>query len=159
MNIIEKWKFKSYYKTLILQVDMKDCGVAALASIAKFYGSDHSLTTLRKLAQTSIDGTSALEIVTAAQALGFDTQAIKADMSLRECNDVKYPFIAHVIKQEKYSHYYVVYQVSDNYIIIGDPDPSVKVIKPNKIEFEKEWTGVALFSSQIINIKLKKKEN
>lgn len=37
MNIIEKWKFKSYYKTLILQVDMKDCGVAALASIAKFY--------------------------------------------------------------------------------------------------------------------------
>ena len=33
----------------ISQIDQRDCGVAALASIAKFYGSDFSLAHLREL--------------------------------------------------------------------------------------------------------------
>ena len=39
------------YETVCLccQMDMRDCGVAALASIAKHYGSDFSLAHLENL--------------------------------------------------------------------------------------------------------------
>ncbi len=39
----------SYKRTFVPQIDARDCGVAALASIAKFYGSDFSLAHLRDL--------------------------------------------------------------------------------------------------------------
>ena len=41
----------SYKQTFVPQIDARDCGVAALASIAKFYGSDYSLAHLRELAK------------------------------------------------------------------------------------------------------------
>ena len=37
-----------------------------------------------------------------------------------------YPFIVHVNKEGKLQHYYVVYQTKKDYLVIGDPDPSVK---------------------------------
>lgn len=40
-------------RTFVPQIDARDCGIAALASIAKFYGSDYSLTHLRELAKTN----------------------------------------------------------------------------------------------------------
>ena len=53
----------SYKHTFVPQIDARDCGVAALASIAKFYGSDFSLAHLRELAKTNKEGTTALGIV------------------------------------------------------------------------------------------------
>lgn len=135
----------SFKRTFVPQIDARDCGVAALASIAKFYGSDYSLAHLRELAKTNKEGTTALGIVKAAKEMGFETRAIQADMSLFDLNDIPYPFIVHVNKEGKLQHYYVVYQVKTNHLIIGDPDPSVKVTKMTKERFASEWTGVALF--------------
>ncbi|HEM5122071.1 TPA: peptide cleavage/export ABC transporter [Streptococcus suis] len=126
-------------------MDARDCGVAALASIAKFYGSDYSLAHLRELAKTNKEGTTALGIVKAAQEMGFETRAIQADMTLFDMDDVPYPFIAHVNKEGKLQHYYVVYKARKNYILIGGPDPTVKVTKMSKERFASEWTGVAIF--------------
>ncbi|AOD26769.1 peptide cleavage/export ABC transporter [Streptococcus thermophilus] len=135
----------SYKRTFVPQIDARDCGVAALASIAKFYGSDYSLAHLRELAKTNKEGTTALGIVKAAQEIGFETRAIQADMSLFDMNDVPYPFIVHVNKEGKLQHYYVVYQTKKDHLIIGDPDPTVKVTKMSKERFSSEWTGVAIF--------------
>lgn len=135
----------SYKRTFVPQIDARDCGVAALASIAKFYGSDYSLAHLRELAKTNKEGTTSLGIVKAAQEIGFETRAIQADMSLFDMNDVPYPFIVHVNKEGKLQHYYVVYQTKKDHLIIGDPDPTVKVTKMSKERFSSEWTGVAIF--------------
>ncbi|MGQ7364075.1 peptide cleavage/export ABC transporter [Streptococcus suis] len=135
----------SYKRTFVPQIDARDCGVAALASIAKFYGSDYSLAHLRELAKTNKEGTTALGIVKAAQEIGFETRAIQADMSLFDMNDVPYPFIVHVNKEGKLQHYYAVYQTKKDHLIIGDPDPTVKVTKMTKERFASEWTGVAIF--------------
>lgn len=135
----------SYKRTFIPQIDARDCGVAALASIAKFYGSDYSLAHLRELAKTNKEGTTALGIVKAAKEMGFETRAIQADMSLFDMDDVPYPFIVHVNKEGKLQHYYVVYQNKKDHLIIGDPDPTVKVTKMTKERFASEWTGVAIF--------------
>ena len=135
----------SYKRTFVPQIDARDCGVAALASIAKFYGSDYSLAHLRELAKTNKEGTTALGIVKAAKEMGFETRAIQADMSLFDMDDVPYPFIVHVNKEGKLQHYYVVYHNKKDHLIIGDPDPTVKVTKMTKERFASEWTGVAIF--------------
>ena len=135
----------SYKRTFVPQIDARDCGVAALASIAKFYGSDFSLAHLRELAKTNKEGTTALGIVKAANEMGFETRPIQADKTLFDMSDVPYPFIVHVHKEGKLQHYYVVYQTKKDYLIIGDPDPSVKITKMSKECFFSEWTGVAIF--------------
>lgn len=131
--------------TYISQVDQRDCGVAALAMILKFYESTYSLARLRELAQTSREGTSALGLVEAAKELGLETQALRADMQLFDDENLAYPFIVHVIKDENLQHYYTVFGQKDGRLIIGDPDPSRKLISLSQEEFAKEWTGVALF--------------
>ena len=135
----------AYKRTFVPQIDARDCGVAALASIAKFYGSDYSLAHLRELAKTNKEGTTALGIVKAAKEMGFETRAIQADMSLFDMDDVPYPFIVHVNKEGKLQHYYVVYHNKKDHLIISDPDPTVKVTKMTKERFASEWTGVAIF--------------
>lgn len=135
----------SYKRTFVPQIDARDCGVAALASIAKFYGSDFSLAHLRELAKTNKEGTTALGIVKAANEMGFETRPVQADKTLFDMSDAPYPFIVHVNKEGKLQHYYVVYQTKKDYLIIGDPDPSVKITKMSKERFFSEWTGVAIF--------------
>ena len=135
----------SYKRTFVPQIDARDCGVAALASIAKFYGSDFSLAHLRELAKTNKEGTTALGIVKTADEMGFETRPVQADKTLFDMSDVPYPFIVHVNKEGKLQHYYVVYQTKKDYLIVGDPDPSVKITKMSKERFFSEWTGVAIF--------------
>lgn len=129
----------------ISQVDQRDCGVAALAMILKHYGSSYSLAYLRELAQTSREGTSALGLVEAGKQLGLETQAIRADLDLFKQENLSYPFIVHVVKDGGLQHYYTVFGQTKGQLIIGDPDPSKKVIKMSLEDFDKEWTGVALF--------------
>lgn len=129
----------------ISQVDQRDCGVAALGMILKNYGSSYSLAYLRELAQTSREGTSALGLVEAGRQLGLETQAIRADLDLFKQENLSYPFIAHVVKDGGLQHYYTVFGQAKGQVVIGDPDPSKKVIKMSLEDFDKEWTGVALF--------------
>lgn len=137
-----KFTFRSYYTP---QVDERDCGVAALDMILKYYHSDYSLAHLRQLAKTNLDGTTALGLVKAAQKLNFDVKPIRADIHLFNESDLPFPFIAHVEKKGGILHYYVVFAISGNSLIIGDPDPTVKIIKMPIKTFTSEWTGVAIF--------------
>lgn len=142
MNYI---KYFYYRKSYTPQVDNKDSGVAALATIAKYHGSFYSLATLREFAQTTKDGTTAFGIVTAAKKIGFLTKTIQADKSLFEMKELPFPFIVHVLKERKMLHYYVIYDCYKNYLVIGDPDPKNKVMTISMKQFLSEWTGVAIF--------------
>ena len=131
-------------KDYVAQVDENDCGAACLAMILKHYNSSVSIAYIRNLARTDLKGTTALGLVKTAQKLGFETKAIKADMSLFDGEDIPLPCIVHVAKGNLL-HYYVVLKVKKNYLVIADPDPSVKTIRISKKEFEKQWSGIAIF--------------
>ncbi|MBC1567882.1 peptide cleavage/export ABC transporter [Listeria sp. FSL L7-1425] len=148
--------FKKY--AYVPQVDTRDCGVASLAMILKHYGTDKSLASLRELAKTNMEGTTALGIIEAAKSLNFETKAIQADMSLFDAKDIPYPFIAHVVKEGKLLHYYVVYGVKNDYILIADPDPTVKIVKMKKEKFAKEWNGISLFLALAPDYKAEKEK-
>lgn len=133
---------KRHYRA---QVDTRDCGVAALAMVLGYYGSYVSLATLREKAKTTNDGTTALGLVKVAEELGFETRALKADMTVFGMEEVSYPFIAHVLKDGKLLHYYVVTGYDKHSIHVADPDPQVKMTKIPRERFAQEWTGITIF--------------
>lgn len=135
-------KIKKYY---VPQVDQRDCGVAALATVFKFYNSTYPLAYLRNLAKTNKDGTTCLGLVKAAEKLNFNTNAIMADKNLLAMSDITYPFIVQVNKNKTFFHFYVVFNIDDNYVYLADPDPNYNIRKMDRKKFLEEWTGVTLF--------------
>ena len=80
--------------------------------------------------------------------LGLETQAIRADLDLFKQENLSYPFIVHVVKEGGLQHYYTVFGQIKEQLVIGDPDPSKKVIKMPLEEFAKEWTELLSFCSR-----------
>ena len=85
------------------QVDQMDCGVASLAMVFGYYGSYYSLAHLRELAKTTMDGTTALGLCKGGRGDGFETRAIKADMTLFDLPDLTFPFVAMCLRKENCS--------------------------------------------------------
>lgn len=145
---------KRYYRS---QIYKKDCGIAALAMIFAYYGSYYSLETLRRLAKTTEEGTTAFGLIKAAESNGLRAKAIHTDMSLFDRN-INFPFIVHIIKDNVLLHYYVVTGWNDKAINIADPDPNINLTHISWKQFETEWTGIALFFEPTTNYKAYKEK-
>ncbi|TLQ04268.1 peptide cleavage/export ABC transporter [Pediococcus stilesii] len=144
----------------VAQVDERDCGVAALAMILASFGSRVSLAHLRNLAKTDSEGTTALGLVTAANKLQVKTKVIKTDKSFFG-EDCQVPFIAHVVKNKELLHYYTVFKIKRNRILIGDPDPIIGKKWMKLEDFLNEWTGIVLVFNTLPTYKpmIEKKES
>lgn len=138
-----------YNRIYVPQIDEKDCGIACLAMVLKKYGAVVSLAKLRYLAKTTLEGTSALGIVRAAEQLGLLTHAVKADETLFDTDELHFPFIVHMVKNNSLLHYCIVLKNLPNYIVIADPDPKVGIQRISKEIFFNEWTGIAIFSQSL----------
>ena len=147
---------KKHYRS---QMDQKDCGVASLAMVFGCFGSYYSLAHLRELAKTTINGTTALGLVKAAETLGFEPQAIQADMTLFDSPNLIFPFVVHVLKDKELFHYYVVTGMDKQNIHIADPDPEVRLTKLSRERFEEEWTGTTIFVAPSPNYQPHKDKN
>lgn len=130
-------------KKVIYQQDETDCGVACISMILKHYKTEIPIHKLREISGTDILGTSALGIKKCFSVLNFSTQAIKADDHVWQEKDLTLPLIAHVLLDNSYLHYVVVYKVKGNTLFIADPAKGK--VKITVAEFAKEWTGVLLF--------------
>ena len=147
---------KKHYRS---QMDQKDCGVASLAMVFGYFGSYYSLARLRELAKTTTNGTTALGLVKAAETLGFEPQAIQADMTLFDSPNLIFPFVVHVLKDKELYHYYVVTGMDQQNIHIADPDPEVRLTKLSRERFEEEWTGTTIFVAPSPNYQPHKDKN
>ena len=110
---------KLLQKTLVMQHDQSDCGVACLLSLIKFYGGNNSLENLRELSGTTKQGTTLLGLYQTANQLGFTTQGNEAD--IQTLVNQKAPLILHVVIDRELQHYVVCYGYEDDQFIIGDP--------------------------------------
>lgn len=136
-----------------------DCGPTCLRMVAKYYGRNISLQTLRDKTQIGKEGVNLLGISEAAEAVGFRTQSVKLTYkSLTE--DAKLPAILHW----KQNHFVVAHPKSfpkgrtlrsifkkENTISIADPARGF--VSYTEEEFKQNWisdrengeeTGVAL---------------
>lgn len=136
-----------YY--LIKQKDESDCGAACIATIARFYGKRISVTKIRTIAGTDVDGTSGKGIIKACQALDLTCKAMfSKDKHLQ--TDYPFPIIAH-INRNGFEHYLVIYKVKKNRILAADPADSLQWISID--DFQNWWTGVFFIISPTKNFK------
>ncbi|GGD05407.1 peptide cleavage/export ABC transporter [Enterococcus wangshanyuanii] len=127
---------------LIKQQDEKDCGVACLAMILNYYKTEVPINKLREISGTDTDGTSAFGLKTCIEKFNFDCQAIQADSTVWREKDLTLPLIAHILVDQKYFHYVVIYKIQGDILYIADPGKGL--LKQTIKEFEAQWTGVLL---------------
>jgi ATP-binding cassette, subfamily C, bacteriocin exporter len=128
-------------KNFTLQQDQRDCGVACLLSIIKFYGGNNNLEALRKLSGTNITGTTMLGLYQAAINSGFDAEGCGSNITSLQNHGS--PVILHVIKEGNLQHYVVCYGITEirneTKFIIGDP--AVGLVHLSTTELEAIWVS------------------
>ena len=87
------------------QLDAMDCGATCLRMIAKYYGKNYSLDTLRQKSYISREGASMLGLSEAAESIGFRSLGIRA--TLKTLSEAPLPCIVHW----KQKHFVVVYDI------------------------------------------------
>ncbi len=125
----------TYQKSLVLQHDHSDCGVACLLSIIKYYKGNNKIEKLRRLSGTTKQGTTLLGLYQTAKSLGFRADGKKAN--LEDLKHQKKPVILHVTIDNRLQHYIVCYNYIDGKFIIGDPAKGI--ILYSQDELQKIW--------------------
>lgn len=127
--------------TFVKQHDATDCAAACLAMICIHYKKETSISKLRDLMGTDIRGTNLLGLSKCAEQLGFITRAVRVDRS-GFMSDFSLPAIANVVTKEGMTHYVVVFKITKDKVVIGDPGSDLLKITIN--EFYETFTGVLL---------------
>ena len=134
----------------VKQEGLKDCGVACILMVVRYYKGNLSIERLRDLTKTSKNGTSAYNLVNALNQIGFRSQGVKCELS--DFKSIVLPCICHVIINNSYKHFIVVYEVNfeKEYLMIADPGDTVK--KMSFDEFSKIWSGVVIILYPVSSI-------
>ena len=100
-----------YYK----QPDQMDCGPTCLHMVAKHFGRNVKLQTLRQLCEINREGVSLLGISDAAEKVGF--RSLGAKLNLSDLKEAELPCILHW----RQNHFVVLYKISKGKYFIADP--------------------------------------
>lgn len=133
----------------LLQTEIAECGLASLAMVADHYGYKNTLQDLRRRFSLSLKGASLKTVIGMAQALGFQTRALRLDLD--DIIQLKTPCILHW----DLNHYVALAQATKTHITIHDPASGIK-----KLSYEvasKHFTGVALELTPGVEFKKQKK--
>lgn len=133
----------------IQQLDETDCGAACIGMVARYFGLQRSITSIRQEAGTDAKGTNLAGMVQAAEKLGFTAQALKGNAdSLTK--DLPVPFIVHIARQTDKGtllHFAVIKKISKTKVYLYDPDPIFGKFSMLKEDFLNIWTGYVVFLS------------
>ena len=115
---------------IVLQDEIKDCGVSCIQMIIKYYGGYIKKSNLLEMTKTSKKGTTAFNIKETLINLGFDAKGIKCELKDINKDNIVLPCIANVTVDNSYKHFIVIYEINfkKKYLIIGDPADKVKKI-------------------------------
>ncbi|MDV2450663.1 peptidase domain-containing ABC transporter [Xanthomonas hortorum] len=120
----------------ILQSEATECGLASLAMIANFHGSNIGLTEIRRRFPLSLKGAKLSQLIHIAQQLGLSSRPLRLD--LEHLDDLKLPCILHW----DLNHYVVLTKVARSNVVILDPAIGRRVL--TRAEASDHFTGVAL---------------
>lgn len=119
------------------QNDSYDCGAACLRMIAKYYGKNYTLASLRKSSYISRKGASLMGISDAAEKIGFTSTGVR--LSLQRLEKALLPCILHW----EQNHYVVLYKIkkkkNNALFYIADPAASKSVLTEE--DFRSHWVS------------------
>ena len=132
----------------VKQEGTKDCAVATLSMIIKYYKGYIANDQLYDMLKTSKEGTSAFNIIKVAEYIGFKSKAIKTE----KIDELKLPCIAYVTIDSRINHFIVIYEINikKNTILIADPATCLK--KMSLDEFNKISNNIYILFYKIKNI-------
>lgn len=109
----------------VKQQSEKDCAVACLLMIIKYYDGNIPYNIIYDMVGCNSNGTSAYNLVKIAREIGFECSGIKCHIN--NLKDINTPFVAHVLIDKKFYHYVVIYKVDlkHNKIVVADPASTV----------------------------------
>ena len=141
---------------IVLQDEIKDCGVSCIQMILKYYGGYVKKSNLLEMTKTSKKGTTAFNIKDTLINLGFNCKGIKCDLNDINKDNIVLPCIASVTIDKSYKHFVVIYEINfkKKYLVIGDPADKVKKIKYE--DFIKIFNNILLTFYPIKTITLEK---
>ena len=125
------------------QHDEKDCGPACLATISQYYDKRVPLAYVREVTKTDADGTNLYGLVDGAKVLGFEAEALGGTFQEMldgvASREVTLPCITHIVTEEYFQHFVVIYSISKSHALIADPAKGKQKVS---LELLKErWTG------------------
>lgn len=142
-------KFKVYR-----QRDAMQCGVACLKMICAHYGIRCSLELLNNMCNVSTEGVSMLAIVKTSQALGFNSEGIKANVSVLSNEQLP------VILYWNQNHFVVLYKIDKKGKRFWIADPGKGKYKCSLDEFQAHWLCNECFSERSgLYVSIKYEEN
>jgi ATP-binding cassette subfamily B protein RaxB len=121
---------------LIRQTEVAECGLAALAMVSNYHGSDVDLAGLRKRFQPSLRGAALKSLIVTADAMGLAARAVK--LPLEALSGLHLPAVLHW----NMNHFVVVEEVRGDRALIHDPDGRSGWMP--MAEVSRHFTGVAL---------------
>ena len=130
-------------KLVVKQNGFKDCGPSCLLSIMRYYGVEASHEEVTFSLRTNERGTNAYNIINGSKLYGFDGYGIHYTYEEIINNEICFPIICHV-KKNNYYHFIVVYSKIKNYLEIMDPSSDI-----NKINFD-DFKKIYLNTSIVI---------
>lgn len=126
------------------QRDLTDCGPACIASVAAWHGTYIPVARIRQIAGTDKQGTSALGLVRAFEAIGMTAKGVRC--KAESLHHIPFPAIAHMVLSNKLHHYVVIYGVSERKVKIMDPATG-RIEKWERKKFEQQWSGILIISA------------
>lgn len=117
------------------QAEEKDCGPTCIRIISKFYKKNIPVQHIRRLSETTRDGSTLLGISSASEKIGFKSLGVK--LTLKKLLEAPLPCILHWNKE----HFVVLYKISNKGTLFHISDPSYGLITYSKEEFLKFWIG------------------
>lgn len=125
------------------QADRAGCALACLGMVASYHRMEIDLFALRDRFATSASGTTLLQLVAHARALGFTTRPIRAEPEA--LRGIRLPAILHW----DLNHFVVLSRVGPRDVEIHDPARGVSVMR--WAEFGRHFTGIALELSPAVD--------
>lgn len=114
------------------QQEVADCGLAALAMIARTHGLDVTPGELRRHASPGKTGLTLLDLCRVSGTLGIASQGVRIDSD--QLGHVTLPAIAHWAE-----HFVVLYKYGPSEIVVGDPAAGVLCLSDSA--FKRLWSG------------------
>ncbi|MBL4941662.1 MAG: peptidase domain-containing ABC transporter [Colwellia sp.] len=121
---------------LILQAEVAECGLAAMAMVASYYGHQLDMPAMRKRFSANLKGMNLQQVIELGDSLGLASRALQCPVE--DVNKLALPCILHW----DMNHFVVLTKVKGKKFFINDPAMGKKALTQD--DFSQHFTGIAL---------------
>lgn len=117
---------------IFIQDEQMACGAYCIYMILAYYHASANIHDIKNLSRLSKNGITIKGIIECFNAYDIESKAYEASINHIQ-EEVTLPCILHVI-QGDLTHYIVLYEIKDDYCIVGDPAKGIEKMRRDELE-------------------------